>query len=467
MRVSFGRRIKSGAIIGFEVWLAYALIEYVFGTLGTLLLRSSDMMLAPQWRGTVDLFVIYSLTGILLGVLAALLFPKYDDRGRRKLLVMSVVVLYGANLVYEVNLDTGVLSPISIASLVALVGIAFAVIRDVGGTTERKGPASQPWLVSCALLLSSAVAHEAHFGWRVLIPLALATAALVIGGGVMVRRLADLLASRVNWMPILQRIATAGLILGLIFGPYLLSSPAAVGTLNMRPVAAVRGRPNIVLVTLDTVRADHMGLYGYSRSNTPNLESFAQHATYYSNFVAAASLTLPSHASIFTGLYAQSHGAYMVPPDFMMGRPLPDTIPTVASLLSSAGYRTMAVAANRYYLRPEWGIMRGFQYADMDHPVMLISPRLTYLLRISVRRILAFDGILQDLDAPTIRADEVNRHAYDLLDKADTGSPFFLFLNYTDAHSPYVPPAPYSEMYPGRTPSITAADYEAVETKVD
>jgi arylsulfatase A-like enzyme len=469
LKVDVGRRIRSGVINGIEVWAAYGIAEYVYSTIGSLMagiggpstmrwLGNSTSLSVMQWRGTVSLFLVYSLCGMLLGILTALLVPRHDLEGFRcrKLLVLSLVAVYGLHVARSRDL-------VGLASFAAAALIALAVIRDLGGTAKRQGLAGQPLVVSFALIYSSS-ASETSFRWPVAILFAVATAALVLGAGIAFRALRSRLAPR----QALRDAVVAASILGLVFGPNLLSTPPKAGNFPMYSATAA-GKPNIVLVTLDTVRADHMGIYGYGRANTPNLRAFAQGATFYSNFIAASSITLTSHASIFTGLYPQSHGAYRIAPDFPKGRPLPDTIPTAAAQLDAAGYRTMAVVANRYYMRPEWGLERGFQYVSVGCPVVMISTNHAFLLRNPVRRhLLTFNGISQDLDAYTWGADEVNRQAFDLLEQAARKqTPFFLFLNYMDAHSPYIVPPPYSQRYPGRDPSFTGADYSPLEFSVD
>ena len=421
----------------------------------------SNALTTLQWRGTVALFVTYALFGILLGLLAALLLPGYDYQNRRlrKLLVLSVVVVYGMHGLHS-------LDPHALPALAAAAVSALAVIGDVGGTPGRQGVAAQSMLVSFALIFSSAATTEYAESWFFGIVVALTTAVLVIGINTPVRFLLSRLGSRMTLSPAWRDASVAVLIVGLVFGPDLLSSSPKFDAVVH--AATVSGRPNIVLITMDTVRADHMGVYGYHRANTPHLQALARNATLYSNFIAASSITLTSHASIFTGLYPQSHGAYRISPDFTKGRPLPDTIPTVTTSLASAGYRTMAVIANRYYLRSEWGMTRGFQIFNMGFPAVLISTNRPFLLRNSLRRhLLTFDGVSQDLDTYTWGADLINRNAFDLLDQADRQTPFFLFLNYMDAHEPYVVPPPYNRLYPGRDSSFTGADYWPVEHEVD
>src|SRR5262249_13887918 len=146
--------------------------------------------------------------------------------------------------------------------------------------------------------------------------------------------------------------------------------------------------PNVLLIAMDTVRADHLAVYGYSRNTTPHLRDFARQAVLYKNPIAVAPHTLPSHASMFTGLYPQSHGAHHSFPDFPQCRPLATAFPTLASVLTSEGYQTVAVMANRYFLRPQFGIARGFQFADWQQPVETLNGSMQFFLRMRIWELL-------------------------------------------------------------------------------
>ena len=111
-------------------------------------------------------------------------------------------------------------------------------------------------------------------------------------------------------------------------------------------------RPNVVFVVLDTVRADRVSTLGYDRETTPNFDAFAEDATLYTDAVAQAPWSVPSHASLFTGTYPWEHGTTTVRPVFDAADPLPVR-------LARAGYETYAVSANEY-VRPVTGFGRGF-----------------------------------------------------------------------------------------------------------
>jgi arylsulfatase A-like enzyme len=199
-------------------------------------------------------------------------------------------------------------------------------------------------------------------------------------------------------------------------------------------------RPNIVLITLDTVRADHISAYGYSRNTAPELAAFSRHATLYRSAVAPSNFTLPSHTSIFTGLYGTVHGNQGLP-----GNGLSTTVATLPETLRDFGYQAIAVVANSAYLQSPFGLDRGFQYHDSRWRIDLdYSPRDALLF---LRR-------RADLTASR-RADEIEAEGEAVLRRAARSShPFFLFLNFMDAHAPYVPPGAFGRLFPGRVPGL-------------
>jgi arylsulfatase A-like enzyme len=175
------------------------------------------------------------------------------------------------------------------------------------------------------------------------------------------------------------------------------------------------------LITLDTTRWDHLGVYGYAGGTTPHIDRFARSAVVYDRAYATSSWTLPSHASIFTGLLPMQHGAQSTPNrgnrSLEYGvRSLQETFTTLPELLVTAGYRTGAVVGGPA-LRREFGLAQGFDTYDDD----LSTPRAAVHGR---------------------RADEVADAAIRLVEEFGSG-PYFLFVNFFDPHAPYRPPAPF------------------------
>lgn len=179
--------------------------------------------------------------------------------------------------------------------------------------------------------------------------------------------------------------------------------------------------PNLVLITLDTTRWDHLGAYGYAGGTTPQLDRFAESSVVYDRAYSTSSWTLPSHASMLTGLLPMEHGAQTVANggNRSLGygvRSLQDSFTTLPELLLEAGYRTGAVVAGPA-LRRELGLAQGFEIYDDD----LSKPR--HMLHGK-------------------RAEEVTDAAVRLVDEFGAG-PYFLFVNFFDPHAPYRPPAPF------------------------
>src|SRR5436190_2059543 len=129
-----------------------------------------------------------------------------------------------------------------------------------------------------------------------------------------------------------------------------------VGLISFWP----RHRLNLLLVTLDTTRADHLGCYGYVAARTPALDALAARGVLFENSYTVVPLTLPSHATMFTGLTPREHGIH----DNGAGR-LPSETPILADILRSQGYETGAFVAS-YVLNAKFGLDRGFETYDDD-----------------------------------------------------------------------------------------------------
>lgn len=164
-------------------------------------------------------------------------------------------------------------------------------------------------------------------------------------------------------------------------------------------------RPNVILITLDTVRAEHLGCYGYPRPTSPHIDAFAAVATRYAQAITTAPWTVPAHASLFTGKYPFEHGAHslrVTHPAENNVCPLPLEHITLAEALQSEGYATGAFVANVGYLSPWTQLHQGFA---------------TYQVQWGY-------------------ADRVNADVRPWLER-NRNQPFFLFVNYMDAHRPY------------------------------
>jgi len=215
-------------------------------------------------------------------------------------------------------------------------------------------------------------------------------------------------------------------------------------------VAASTERPNLLFIVLDTVRADHLAAYGYDRTTTPGIDAFVRdHATRYTEAYSASSWTLPSHGSLFTGLYPSDHGAdHSRTTDGVLivtehAQPLRSDVPTLADLLAAQGYQTGAVIGNCMYLAHQLGLDRGFAHYDDRW-----GPRLGFYLLVQTA------GFLPEVGHSIHRsAAAITDLALGWLTTRAQDRPFFLFVNYMDPHVPYIPPRPYDTAFSDEQPA--------------
>ena len=185
-------------------------------------------------------------------------------------------------------------------------------------------------------------------------------------------------------------------------------------------------RPNIVIVSMDTTRADHLSVYGYERDTSPSLRALADEGMRFEQAYSPSATTAPSHASLFTSLAPIAHGVAK------NGWPLEDEFETLAEILTREGYETAAVVSS-YVLSERFGFSQGFGHfdADFSQADVLEGERLWEGEVVEGK----FYG----------RADDTTRRALDWLDTRESPqSPFFLFVHYFDPHNPYIPPSDFS-----------------------
>lgn len=197
-------------------------------------------------------------------------------------------------------------------------------------------------------------------------------------------------------------LAAAVIVTGVILWPRHSSMPEP---------GAIR---NVLLISLDTTRADHLGCYGHPGSTTPNIDALAAGGVLFENVTAPVPLTLPSHVSMLTGTTPPYHGVH---DNLFTG--LRPGIPTLAEVLRDDGFRTGAIVS-ALPLHRMYGLDRGFE---------------TYQ-----------DGFAH-ADAAERTGDETTRLAVEWLDR-NGGERFFLFLHYYDPHFEYAPPEPFASRFP-------------------
>ena len=220
---------------------------------------------------------------------------------------------------------------------------------------------------------------------------------------------------------------------------------------GLRPASAASESPNVLIIVWDTVRAASLSLYGYARETTPHLAALAARSTVFENAFSPAPWTLPSHAALFTGLE----------PDRLSGdwqRPLGEEAPTLAEVLRDRGYRTGGFVANTYFAGREAGVARGFLRYE-DYPLLSLQQlvRSTTLGRRLIRIERFVDAFDYDPSMELKPAHEITDAALSWIER-DRDRPFFAFLNYLDAHSPYAPPPPYDRQF-GQLERLTKLNF--------
>ncbi len=235
----------------------------------------------------------------------------------------------------------------------------------------------------------------------------------------------------------------AGLaIIGVIASGVCLARTSFRLGLADRPAVAVRRppKPHVVILVLDTVRADTLSCYGGPAGATPHLHQLAQEGTLFENVLSPGVWTLPSHASMFTGLAASEHGVGWG------NMWLEDRFVTFPEELRAAGYQTVAISCNPM-LSKETNLFQGFDEIYQQHRWLF---RYSLLGCRDVAEVLSgscleqwfpgmWAGHLTERGALSANVRALGAIAR----AAATGRPLFLFVNYIDPHLPYVPPRPY------------------------
>jgi arylsulfatase A-like enzyme len=186
------------------------------------------------------------------------------------------------------------------------------------------------------------------------------------------------------------------------------------------PAATDKAQPNILLITVDTLRADHLSSYGYPRLTSPNIDKLAANGIRFDRPVVQWPKTGPSFASILTSTYPKDNGIVR-----KIGIRLPDRMRMLGEVLQRAGYATHAVVANGA-LASDFNFDQGFDSYIETWKLTAESP---------------------EIDPNG--AEVVTQKAQQLIDGLVPGVPFFLWVHYLDPHFPYSPPQPWDEMFQG------------------
>jgi arylsulfatase A-like enzyme len=341
---------------------------------------------------------------------------------------------FGAKLVLPVGLV--------VPNLV--IGSALALLVAAGCAALRRSPSITRAL--WALVALGAVVHVTSYLVAVHVPKAWTVRTLLRNSGrvflfdgtwiaVLTLAAAAALAAVIVPLPRVRRgvlgvAATAAIAAILMVVPVrpASSAPTAGGIPAAATTSAVHV-DNLVLISIDSLRADRLGCYGQRHDTSPNIDRLAREGVRFANVTSTTSWTLPSHMSLLTGRYVLSHGV-ITQTDGLSPR-----VPTLAEAVRAAGLTTGGVVAT-LFLQPRYGFGRGFDYYDDSNVA-----RTWY----------------DELTAET--APGVTRQAINWL-RQQQNRRFFLFLHFWDVHYDYIPPPPYDQMFdPGYRGSVDGRNF--------
>ncbi|MFN8574359.1 MAG: sulfatase [Gemmatimonadaceae bacterium] len=268
-------------------------------------------------------------------------------------------------------------------------------------------------------------------------------------------------ASGDRWLPRLKFVSVALSAIFLVAGT---ASRVWRNTAEWRwargAPAAVADAPNVLILLLDTVRAQSLGLYGYTRPTSPSIDSLVPQSTVFNQAFATAGWTLPSHCSFFTGRYPANHSC-------RWEIALDGTPRTMAEVFRDHGYRTAGFAANLFYTTHETGLARGFnRWEDFKVSLKQILCSST-LAQAALVRTTVWDTssterykalrlfLLKGDPKPEVDRRSAREVASPFIDWLGTGSqrPFFAYLNFFDAHEPYEPAEGYGAHFVKQKPT--------------
>lgn len=197
--------------------------------------------------------------------------------------------------------------------------------------------------------------------------------------------------------------------------------------------ASFVGGPNLILIVVDNLRADHVGVYGYGRPTTPHIDALARDGIVFRRAYSPSSWTKPAIGALFTSRHPSQHGAVS------FDRNLDSRLPTLAESLSAAGYTTVGVTGNFIHIAPTTGMVRGFD-RWASKAVRLVEGDSGDAIWTEQ----APNGEMIRVRAP--HAHEINEEVADLLDQIEA-RPLFLYIHYMEPHASFDPPEPFRSRF--------------------
>ncbi len=412
--------VAGGLVAGAAWWAVESTANWAFG----------GVMTADVARTILALdLAVAGVAGLVLGIVLAFV----PGGASAPALALGTTMAYGLIRIFEPPGMGG-------EALFVMLAVASATVGVWLAGDERRGPLAFVHLTLLATAftaLGKAIIGEAQSDYFSKTEpsgasLALLLAALPLAAVLVDRAIAFALRRRAWRFGAELAVGIAAAMLWNHWSPPLWTAPIDNPRLTAAPPA--EGAPDVLLVALDTTRADHMSTYGYARETSPNLTALARDGLNFTEARSPAQWTVPGHASMFTGMYPSRHGAHYAG-DWASGPkiygrkrvlPLPEDRTTLAEILRDDGYVTGGFAANFANLDRGFGMAQGFSHYE-DHPGLLFRP-VPHVVRFVQRFRPAF------CKKPFRSAEEINAAALDWLDHAPKGRPFFVFLNYLEPH---------------------------------
>lgn len=444
---------------GFISFMIFALVENLVCYLSMGLYWEYYVFSLAVWL-MVTVTVLFILA--VMGFIVKRLFPKIRENHNRNSLFLTIVVLFLPQFFYTVIQSVKRL-PGKFYSFenVAVILVLFFLVVLLGYFTYRFLQQIQKSFIVYFILLASFLAISSVFG--VLIVGSeiqnqhwLLATGLMVGFNILIPFLLLFLLKRQKKVSMPVSVIIVLLVLALEWG-----GGVAIAGEGIRPIAfsqesgkrtqiikqGKKPSPNILLMVMDTARAANMSLYGYTRATTPFLEKFARDGVVFKNAISSSSWTLPSHASLFTGLPPYLHGSTHGNSRYSGPVPLDKQFDTLAEILSAHGYRTGAVVANTAYLAPWSGLNQGFDYYWWGRTRnQCLIPHI-FLKFFSGHHDFKKRSNLFGL-SEYIPAHVINRMSLGwILDQQASGFPWFCFVNYMEPHGMAFLPSPFNTLF--------------------
>ncbi|MCP4770472.1 MAG: sulfatase [Planctomycetes bacterium] len=348
------------------------------------------------WTSLLPTYLLIGAAiGFGCGLILPFVFPKQAERPQRRTLLGLLILISGCTLVFLLTARMTWL-PSAVRTISPGALFLFAQIL-VGGLV-------------CFVVLA------------------------FLGRKFIVRQMNALFSQAAANISIVALLLMAGISLALPTSPAKESMPDSAAV-------APAGAPNVLLIVLDTVAAAHLSSYGYERETSPRLDELASEGALFENNFSAAPWTLPSHASIFSGLLPNNHGTGWEHPRLSDGlaslaNQARYDFHTMAEEMNRLGYETVG-ASQKAWLTAETGLVQGFaSYFDFSE----LNLRDTFLVKRFWDRYREKFG-LDPHEFTDKGGSRVVDTALDWLDSdRNTDKPFFMFMNLNEAHDPYEPP---------------------------